>query len=115
MIRKIGPPIRAIWRPVPRYCADFPNIRVHQRISDALTLRCTQQMSSRYVQINQPAGHEQPVGVLAQTAVTDLVEAEDTLEGQERVFDSGPDFGLGAVLRAFNVPQDLVAVSLLFA
>ena len=35
-----------------------------------------------------PAGHEQPVSVLVQPPVTNLVEAEDALEDQERVFDS---------------------------
>jgi len=70
-------------------------------------------MSPRHVQIDQSAGHEQPVGVLVQTAVTDLVEAEDALEDEKRVFDLGADSRLGTVLRTLGVRQGLVAVAFL--
>jgi len=111
--RKMGPPILAIWRCVARYCADFPDILILWRISDTLTLRCSQQMLSRHIQIDQSAGQEQPVGVLVQTAVTDLVEVKYPLEDQERMLDLGPDSRLGAVLRAFRVRQSAVAAALL--
>ena len=109
--RKMGPPICV--RPVSRYCVDFPNIRIHRRISDALTLRCSQQMSPRHVQVDQPTSNKQPVGILLQAPVTDLVEAEDALEDEKRVFDPGPDSRFGAVLRALGVRQGLLAVAFL--
>ena len=61
-------------------------------------------MAARDEQIGQRAGHDQAVGVLRQSAIAHLGEAEHPLDDPDRMFDPSPHFGLGAVFR----PLDLI-------
>ena len=71
---------------------DFPDQR---QISDVRSLCRSQQNPSGHVQIDQPTGHKQPVGVLVQPSVTNLAEAEDPLENQKWMLDLRPYLRLG--------------------
>jgi len=111
--RKNGPRIYAMWRYVARYCTDFITILTHWRNSGAQALRGSQQTSSRHVQVYQSASHEQPVGVLVQTPITNLVKAKHPLENQERMLNLGADARLYSILRTFSVRQGLVTAAFL--
>ena len=74
-------------------------------IADAPLLRWPQQHTSCLVQVDQPAGHKQPVGVLIQSAVTHLGKTEESFEYQKRMFGFRAHLGFGPVLGPFFVRQ----------
>src|SRR5215472_12822559 len=61
-------------------------------------------MAARHKQIGQRAGHEQAVGVLCESAIAHLGEAEHPLNDPDRMLDPGAYLGLGAIFR----PLDLI-------
>ena len=89
------------------------DIRYQWQIADAPSLRRSQQLPSRHIQIGQSASHKQPVRVLVQPPITHLVEAEDTLEYQKRVFDFRTNLRFGSVLVRVLFTQRAVAAALL--
>src|SRR4029077_6265707 len=69
-------------------------------------------MAARDEQIGQRAGHDQAGGVLRQSAIAHLGEAEHPLDDSDRMFDPSPPFGLGAVFRPLNlIDNTAVAVA----
>src|SRR6266705_2713135 len=73
----------------------------------------SQQVTSRQVQIGQRRGHEQPMRILGQAAVTHFDEAEDALDDADGVLDLGPDPRLGAILGALFRGQVAIATTAL--
>src|SRR5689334_25061570 len=61
-------------------------------------------MPAHHEQVGQRAGHQQAMSVLLQPAIAHLGKAEHSLDDPDRMLDSGPHFGLGAVFR----PLDLI-------
>ena len=105
--------IRAICRRAAQYCTDFTDIPSDWRNSGTRRLRPPQQSSSRHVQVHQSASHEQPVGVLVQAPITDLVKTKYPLEDQEWMLNPGADARLGVIFRTPSVRQCLVATAFL--
>ncbi len=66
-----------------------PCFRFHFGSLDARILLQSQQLTANHIQIGQGAGHEQPIGILHQTAVAHLGETEDTLDDEECMLDFG--------------------------
>ena len=66
------------------------------RIPDELRPRRSQQASTDKVQIGQRTGDKEPVGVLFETPVADLHEAEHAFDDAEDVLDPTADLGLHA-------------------
>ena len=100
--------IDAGFCPIPLLCSLF---RAHQRMSGAPVLHHRQQSPSGQVQIHQPTGHEQPLGVLVQTPVAYLAKAEHALEGVEGMLDSGAHLRLGAIHRLVRLAQRMITSS----
>ena len=69
--------------------ADSPVSFVIRRTPETLTLRHRHQSSSHHVHVYQAAGDEQSVGILAQTTVADLGEAEDLFQDEQRLLARG--------------------------
>ncbi len=82
------------------------------RATDALSLYGSQQYSPRHVQIDQSAGDDETIGILGNSPVSDLAEAEDAFQDQQRMLALGPDFRLGTVLRPLFGTQRLMPMAL---
>ena len=78
-------------------------------VLSALRQARLQQMAARHEQIGERAGHKQAMRVLVEPAVADPGEAEDALDDEERVFDLGPHFRLGPVLRPLRLVDEAIA------
>lgn len=57
------------------------------------------------MQIHQPTGNKQPVSILVEAPITNLVGAEDALQYQERMLDFRPHLRLGSIFRSFLSAQ----------
>ena len=90
----------------------YPDIMVQRQISDARPLCTLQQSSSSHVQIHRPTCHKQSGSILAQTTVTNLVEAKDPFEVQKRMFDFSPCLRFGFVPGFYVRTQWTVPASL---
>ena len=60
---------------------------------------------SSQVKIRQSAGYEEPVGVLRQSSVAHLREAEDPFDHQKGMLHLGPDLGFRSVPGPFFFGQ----------
>ena len=68
-------------------------------VADTLRRLAAQQKPARHEHIGQRAGHEQVMSVLLRPAIAHLGKAEHRLDDPDRMFDPGPHFGLGTILR----------------
>src|SRR3990172_7796956 len=81
-----------------------------RQIPSAPILGWSQQQSSRQIQVDQSTGHKQPVGVLVQPPVTNLVETKDPFENQKWMFNFCPHPRFGSVLGLVCIAQWAVSV-----
>ena len=90
-----------------------PDYQDQLQIQEARILRGSQQLSPCQVQIDQSTSHKQPVSVLVQSPVTHLVETEDPLEHQKRMFDFRPNLRFGPVFGRVLITQRAIATAFL--
>ena len=81
------------------------------RIPDGLRPQRSRQALADEVQISQGTGHEQPMGVLLKTTVTDLGEVEEALDDPEGVLDAAAGLGLYAVAGTLGLVDDALVAS----
>jgi len=97
----------------PDYVTGQPDDRAQRKTPGARALHCSQQSSSRHIQIHQPTGHKQTGGILDQDQVTYLGEAKDLFENQKRMFDLCPHLRFGFVPGFVIIKQRTLAAALL--
>ena len=68
-----------------------------------LRLSDPHQVMPRHEQVGERTGDDQAMGILLQSAVTDLGEAEHPLDDADGVLDLGPYLRLGPVLRPLGL------------